>query len=236
MDPRPALTEAIERQWARLARPGTWWTGAERVDIALEVRASARCRLCADRLEALSPASVAGAHLSVTELPAAVVEAAHRIATDPARLSEGWFRALLSERFDEARYVELVGVVAIVLAVDAFDRASGRPPRPLPTPVAGAPSRRAPAGARRDRAWVRTLAPEDVTADDPPLYEGRSAANIHRAMSLVPDEVVGFFDLDNEMYLPDRWLRDWGTEYRALSHAQIELLAARMSALNRCVY
>ena len=38
------------------------------------------------------------------------------------------------------------------------------------------------------------------------------------------------------MYLPDRQLRDYGTEYRAITHAQIEFLAARMSALNRCTY
>jgi AhpD family alkylhydroperoxidase len=31
-------------------------------------------------------------------------------------------------------------------------------------------------------------------------------------------------------------MRDFSREYRAISHAQIELLAARVSALNRCLY
>ncbi len=62
------------------------------------------------------------------------------------------------------------------------------------------------------------------------------AVNIHRALSLVPEEVKGFFDLDTAQYLPDAALRDFATEYRDLTHAQIELLAARVSAINRCHY
>ena len=67
-------------------------------------------------------------------------------------------------------------------------------------------------------------------------HDGLSAVNIHRALSLVPAEVAGFFDLDAAHYLPDGVLRDFGTEYRALTHAQIEFLAARVSAINQCFY
>ena len=66
--------------------------------------------------------------------------------------------------------------------------------------------------------------------------QAHSAVNIHRALSLVPAEVVGFFDLDTAHHLPDAVLRDYGTEYRALTHAQIEFLAARVSAINQCFY
>ncbi len=31
-------------------------------------------------------------------------------------------------------------------------------------------------------------------------------------------------------------MRDFATEYRAISHAQIELVAGRVSSLNGCVY
>jgi hypothetical protein len=68
------------------------------------------------------------------------------------------------------------------------------------------------------------------------MYRNRSAANIHRALSLVPEAVNGFFDLDDAMYLPDALLRKFEEEPRAITHAQIELLAARVSALNRCLY
>ena len=39
-------------------------------------------------------------------------------------------------------------------------------------------------------------------------------------------------------YLPDGrrpQLRDYGTEYRALTHAQTEFLAGRVSVINQCV-
>ena len=52
----------------------------------------------------------------------------------------------------------------------------------------------------------------------------------------MPAEVAGLFDLDAVQYLPDAALRDFGTEYRALTHAQIEFLAARVSAINQCFY
>ena len=55
-------------------------------------------------------------------------------------------------------------------------------------------------------------------------------------MSLVPTETIAFFELDAAQYLPDSALRDYGTEYRALTHVQIEYLAARVSAINQCVY
>ena len=38
------------------------------------------------------------------------------------------------------------------------------------------------------------------------------------------------------MYLPDKELRYFGNETRALTHAQIELIAARVSAINQCFY
>ena len=111
--------------------------------------------------------------------------------------------------------------------------------RELPEPVAGTPSRKRPKGAAFDQAFVPMVAPEALDGSDPDqaaMYVGRAGMYIHRALSLVPAEVVNFFDLDDQMYLPDRQLRDYGTEYRAITHAQIEFLAARMSALNLCTY
>ena len=57
-----------------------------------------------------------------------------------------------------------------------------------------------------------------------------------RAMSMVPDEVRGFFDLVSTQYLGPEQQWDFENEYRAISHSQIELVAGRVSALNGCVY
>jgi hypothetical protein len=83
----------------------------------------------------------------------------------------------------------------------------------------------------------RWIEPEDLTEAEAGIYPtARTPANIHRAMSLVPAEVRSFFDLCEHHYLGPLEMRDFGREYRAITHAQIELLAARVSALNRCFY
>jgi len=38
------------------------------------------------------------------------------------------------------------------------------------------------------------------------------------------------------MYQSSQQMRDFTREYRAISHAQIECLAARVAAINRCEY
>ena len=58
----------------------------------------------------------------------------------------------------------------------------------------------------------------------------------YQAMSLVPNSVKSFFDLVVNQYLPPQAMADFENEYRAINHAQIELVAGRVSALNQCVY
>lgn len=233
---RAGLAREFDRAWSRLAAPGTWWTGAERLAIAAEVRNAPACGLCRRRKAALSPYTVSGEHDSLGVLPAPMIEVVHRIATDAGRLKRSWMRAMLDDDLTEERYVETVGVVALVTALDTFDRSLGRALRPLPAPQPGAPSRRRPAGAKLDLAWVHTVAPQDLTPDDPDPYTVHGEKNIHRALSLVPQEVFNFFDLDVELYLKDDEIRAFDREPRALTHAQMELLAARVSALNDCYY
>ena len=40
----------------------------------------------------------------------------------------------------------------------------------------------------------------------------------------------------NHLYLPANDIFDLETDYRAISHAQIELIAGRVSANNQCLY
>ena len=240
---RPDVLQAQARAWITIGHPGTWWTGAERVAIAAETRHAASCPLCAARAQALSPGMVGGDHATLGVLPGAAVEAIHRIRTDSGRIGETWLRRQLGNGLDEERYVELVSVVAITVAIDTFRSAVGLDTLPLPSVHGGAPERRRPAGVRRELCWVATLAPEDVGPDDPDIYLARrpgpperSGANIQRALSLVPPAMLQWWDMLEIMYMPGPWMRDFTREYRAISHAQIEMLAARVSALNRCIY
>lgn len=233
---RGGLDRECKRAWERLASPGTWWTAEERLAIAAETRNAHSCSLCRRRKKALSPYTVDGSHDSLGRLSAPAVEVVHRIATDAGRLTKKWLYSMIDGGLTEEQYVEAVGVVAVITALDTFDLALGLAQRALPAPRPGTPSRHRPAGARRDLAWVHTVAPEALMPGDPDPYKVHGVKNIHRALSLVPQEVLTFFDLDVELYLKDHEIRDFTQEFRALSHAQMELLAGRVSSLNGCYY
>jgi hypothetical protein len=233
---RTDLTSAHARAWRHIAAPGTWLSGRERVAVANETRVAPACAHCDVIAAALSPVQVAGQHTRASDLPQLWVEVIHRIRNDAARLSDSWYESVLERGMTAQQYVEIVGVLAHIVAIDSFTDALGLERHKLPEPLAGEPARVLPAGAKLGLARVPTVAPEDVGPGEADLYANLSGANIHRALSLVPAEVWGFFDLDTVMYLPDSQLRDFEHEFRAIDHAQIELVAARVSALNSCFY
>jgi alkylhydroperoxidase family enzyme len=67
------------------------------------------------------------------------------------------------------------------------------------------------------------------------LWPPGRTPNVLRALSLVPDEVRGLKDLSAAHYLPMEQVIDVRA-HRLLSRAQMELVAARVSALNECHY
>ena len=236
---RADLAAAHRRAWRRLAAPGTWLDAERRVAVAAETRAAADCGHCADRKAALSPDGVAGSHRAATGLPADSVEIVHRVVTDPGRLTRSWFDRAMAGGMEDTAFVETVGVAAATVAVDMFCRAIGAPAHPLPEPLPGEPSRRRPAGAKPGPAWVPMLAPEDVTADESCLdrvYVSPDPTFIRRALSLVPREASGLFDLVDAQYLPGRLIPDVAARHRAIDRAQMELIAGRVSAVNMCFY
>jgi alkylhydroperoxidase family enzyme len=232
---REDLRAAHERQWQRLAQPGTWWTGRERVAIAAEVREAARCPLCRERKAPLSPQAVEGKHVSSGELPEAAVDVIHRVVTDPGRLTRAWFDNTLASGLTDAQYVELIGVVVTVVSIDSFCRGLGVPVHPLPEPAPGDPSRRRPPAAQPEGAWVPMIPNGAAKGAEADLYESRRTFNVARAMSLVPDEVRGLKDLGGVHYLPFAQINDLRAG-RSLSRAQLELIAGRVSALRECYY
>lgn len=120
------------------------------------------------------------------------------------------------------RYVETVAVTATVVAIDRFADAVGAEAAPLPEPQPGTPS-----GERAsDTADIGAHVPVDAAA---------RGANVGRAMSLVPAANRLFFALEQRMYASgdEFWDLTWD---RPLSRPQVELIAARTSALNECFY
>jgi alkylhydroperoxidase family enzyme len=232
---RRDLTDAHRDAWNRLSAPGTWLAADTRVAIMAEVRNAPGCALCAARKAALSPYGVDGVHDSLGDLPENMVEVIHRVVSDPARLMKKWYEDCLASGLTEEEYVEIIGVVCSTVSVDTFARAAGLALRDLPSPTPGEPSRIRPHNAKPGDAWVPWIAADDAEGDDIPRF-GPPGSNVRRALSLVPAEAHGFMAMNEAQYLNGEQMRDFSTDYRAISRMQIELVAGRVSAINQCAY
>jgi hypothetical protein len=233
---RDAFAAAHSRFWRRLASSGAWWTGAERVAIAAEVRHARHCALCQARKATLTPAAVAGQHDHLGALPEVAVDVIHRVVTDPGRLSRTWFQKTLDAGLSSEQYVELLGTLVALVSIDSFCRGIGVPLHPLPTPQPGAPSQYRPPGAVQEDAWVPMIPVARATGAEADLYGGQAVGNVIRAMSLVPDEVRTLCDLSAVHYLPMGQVRDPSAAVGTLNRMQMELIAGRVSALRQCFY
>jgi alkylhydroperoxidase family enzyme len=227
---RSDLAEAHERAWAAIAAPGTWLTGERRVAVAAEIRKARDCALCARIKAALSPYSVEGKHES------AEADLIHRVVNDPGRLSEKWAQSVLARGLSEGEYVEIVGLVAMVMMMDTTMLGLGLPLRTLPLPKDGNPSRYRPAGAKKKAAWLALVEPEDATEADGPMYPSPKAGYIYRGLSQVPQSLRDYWALANCHYMPGQYVYQFDKSIRAISRPQTEIMAARVSALHQCVY
>lgn len=232
---REDLQQSHAATLEHLRAPGCWFSGAERLAIAAESRAALECPLCRERAQALSPEHAAGEHARLSELPEVLVDLAHRIRTDSQRLSRAWFERTLAAGLEEGPYIEAVGVVCLLAGMDNVCRSLGIPVFDLPDPLPGEPSRYRPANLRSAGAWVPMLAPEDATGPETGLYVSELVPNIMRALSLVPDHVRALQHESDSHYVPMSDLMNPEVG-RDLDRAQMELVAARVSALNECFY
>ena len=233
---RSDLDEATRKAWAYLGQPGNWWSGAERVALVEEVRAARDCRLCADRVKALSPNSIQGTHDTASDLGAVAVEATHRLTTDAARITEMTLREWNAAGLSDGAYVEIVSIVSTVMGVDAFCDALVIPLLALPQAQPGEPSRYTPAEAVEGAAWVPMIPPEALGERDAGLYDrlpGKRVPYVIRAMSLVPDAVGNLLDVLLPFYIGNMTHPEAG---QSVTNEQVELLASRVSAINECFY
>ena len=212
---------AHRRSWERLAAPGFWWTGAERVAIAEQCRRAA--------------AFEGGGGSAL--LPKAAVHAVQKIVVDNANLSREWVEEVCgAEGMSDTHYIELLGVLVHVFSIDELHRALDIPLEPLPAPLAGEPSRRRPSGARQGDGWLAITPPDALDPEDEGLYEGAPfAANVLTALSLVPGNLPWLADLSHAHYLSYVEMRETG-KLRGIDRAQQELIASRVSVLNECFY
>ena len=207
-----AHNETLEK----FAAPGGWWGGEDRLTIVRETRDAPSCRLCAERAAALTPSAVEGEHDNSGDLPPAAVEAIHGIRNDPGRLTRRWFDDVIDMGVPEEAYVELVAVAASSVIVDTFAQGVGLPLPALPDPRPGNPTFERSDNVVDAGAWL------------PIARDGN--ANILRSLGLVPSALALFFGTFGPSYLmrPNAAF--------AIGRRQIELIAARVSAVNQCFY
>ena len=219
-DLRPDLTAAHRDVIAAVGRPGTWWTAAERIAIASEVR---RALDRADLAPWQPPSSIDGLIGADHPLPPAAVDAVWRITNHPGTLTADWYEGLVTDLPSPAHYVELVGIVAMVNSVDRLARFLDLAPLPLPPPTPGEPSRELPADVAVTTHWVPTA--------------GVGGPNVLKALSAVPADRVVQMALAEAQYVGrDALLGDLDWDRGTLDRRQIELVAAHTSMVNECFY
>ena len=225
--------------WQYMAEPGSWWTGTDRIAIAAASRAAHDCALCQTRKSALSPNAVSGTHDGPSGgLEDKVVDAVHRITTDPARLTGSWVESLVDDAFTYGHYVEMVSLIVNLISIDSLHKALSLPLEPLPGPMAGEPDGYLPPGAAVDVAWVPMIYPENLTEREADIYFGATQmGHVIRAMSLVPDAVRWLNNLGEAHYLPTYEVGDFSKRgHLTLTRTQTELVASRTSYYNDCFY
>jgi hypothetical protein len=212
-DVPPGIVRAQQKAWELLAAPGSWWTGAERIALAEQVRAARQQRTEPPWLRELAEAA---------QLPSAAVEAARKIAADAAKIDRSWAERQIAALGDAA-YIELAAIAVTVCAIDTFADALGRALEPFPAPKAGEPDRQRLEDVEEVGAYVA-------------LQRSWQGPNVGRALSLVPAQNIMFFQLVMQMYGGEgRGFYD--LEWTGpLSRPQIELIASRVSAVNECFY
>lgn len=173
-----ALVALHEREWIRLARPGTWLTGERRVEAARAARFDD------------SPNTPLGI-------------AARRIYDAPASITQAWIADLEAGGLTLLEYVEVVGITARLRALDTLDFGHESPLWQLPDPIAGEPTRLS-VDATVDGGWVPTIGvafPTTVLSSVP--AENDAMNDVHSELYLAPTGDRDGFAMGNMQVVRD---------------------------------
>lgn len=146
-------------------------------------------------------------------------ELTHRLTVAPASIRQAFVRELEGHGVPAATYVEVLGLVARLTAIDTFAFGLGVAPVELPPAADDQPTGEVATEATIDGGWVPTVGPAS-----PPS-----------ALSLTPSEHRAMLDLHRIFYLSIPEMGDLDA-HRGLHRTQMELVAARASLLNECFF
>ncbi len=210
------IVDAARIAWDGLGQPGAWWTGAQRIAIA-DASRRAEARPLWDRPPELADVSddPAGA---LTAFEEALAE---RVSVQPSSIDLSTYK-LIVERIGEDKYAELAAIISQVVPVDHLHDSLGHDREPFPAAEPGEVSRERPGGLVESVAFLPTMPADGL----PHVAVSLSLAQADNARRML---------LVRAMYSGTQFGEMVWT-HRALSRPQIELVAARTSALNECFY
>lgn len=219
------------RQLKNITSPGTWGSGEQRRAVAVEARN-------AGYQAGLLEPPTEGRGTSDMDLPEVVRDVIRTIAADIHSLRKDFHDQAIADGISDVEYVEIVGIVSRIVDLDVFARGIAVPPRPLPAPEAGEPTRERPATAKIEEAWMPTIpiGPDGGEIGEA-LYHGQPMPCIVRSLSLVPEELRAHVELEEAHYTRLAKIFDYEYQHHeGLTRPQTEIIAGRVSALNDCFY
>ncbi len=136
---RPDLTAAHAHVWEKLAAPGTWWNGAERLAMAEVVRTAL------DDPDPTPPwvsASSSGRVAHNPALSSQLQDAVYRLTRHAGTLTEDWYLSMRdATAITHQQWVEVIDVVISVASVLRFAQLTGIDRPEFPTALDGEPLR-----------------------------------------------------------------------------------------------
>ena len=221
-DVRRDLMLAHEQAVSALSAPGTWWTGAQRRELA------ATALLAITETQPVPP--WVGVSTVANKLPANLTapkiahDAIYRISRHAATLTREWYEKVVAE-IDPLAFVELCGIACTIASVGAFRRALNLPNLELGPVVAGEPRRSKPENlVTAQLNWVPVVGPAD------------KEAAVVQAFTAVPETNRVIWAMADAQYIPDKEMVDPRWTRGTLSRLQIELVATRVSQQRECFY
>ena len=219
---RQDLVRAHDQASAALSKPGTWWTGAQRRELALTAQ------LAISESEPVAPwvgvSTVANKLPMSLTAPKIAHDAIYRISRHAATLTREWYEKVTAE-INPLAFVELCGIACTIAPVMAFRRALSLPPLEIGSAESGQPSNQKPNDiVSAQLNWVPVVGPADKDAA------------VVQAFTAVPETNRVIWAMADAQYIPDKEMVDPNWTRGTLSRVQIELVATRVSQQRECFY
>ena len=220
---RPDLAASHQLAWQHIAAPGTWFTAAERIELAETVLVAISDE---DPLPPWVPYSSSDSVPADSVAPAVANDVAYRLARHAGTMTADVYAAASAD-IGELPYIEVCAIVSTVAAVGHFCRNIGVDVPPFPEPSDGQPARSRPDHlVPAELNWVPVVAPAD------------QVAAVVQAYSAVPAELDNTWRMASAQYMPEDEMihADWSRRPGGLTRPQTELVAARVAQLRECFY